>query len=733
MPFFAVAQQTEKPVPADTSRVKKTKAPAKEEENRNVMLNAASNTGPREVNIGLPSNVGGITILENDMPVVHFFWPELPTTSWRQSNSLGKVGLLKLGEVAITQGDLGYAVNSYARKGTAKTELLGSLSTNQFGWLKGDITLSGPLKNNWFYTAGVYENFDPSTYDMKFARYVDKTQIYRAGLTKLFNNNKGEVSLFYKYSSSASLTNYSVFRYQEGGVAQELSNFRIGRDSYFLNSGTIRFKDILTGEYMDKNLGSDATSSTHTIDLVGNYALNDSWKLNFNARYHATKATLFYAIPLGTVSQSSADNFTYSDGSRYTGDVQSVMGMYSPNVPTHTLMSRVEIVKKTDKHNWRIGLTESYYNVNKFTSNRSFYYQEVAANPAQLYRSGATDGSNTDDAGFYNYNIAGEYHNGYENKVAAFFSDDWTVSDKLTVTYGLNLKYNKVKGDYYEQQRSPGIVLGDLQTTNFDKNYFNKAFDINAVYKITPKFGLLAEAMYTEQSGRLENYSGALDPMVRVSKSPYGSFGIYLNSDKFSLVSAVNYLTRDNVQTRLNLVNPTNSSQAQAATVYYGIRTIGWTTDIVTSPFKNFDLHYLITLQDPVYRNYTFSAFGNDYNYNGKSVLEISKVLMEIDPSYTMNKWRFWASLRSYSQQFANLTNVLYFKSRWETFAGAAFALNKHYDFGLTVVNPLNQRGAKGTISGAELITDPSPYYNSILTGSYIRPFTIEATVNFKF
>lgn len=36
------------------------------------MLNAANNTSPRDVNIGLPSTVGGITILENDLPVVYF-------------------------------------------------------------------------------------------------------------------------------------------------------------------------------------------------------------------------------------------------------------------------------------------------------------------------------------------------------------------------------------------------------------------------------------------------------------------------------------------------------------------------------------------------------------------------------------------------------------------------------------------------------------------------------------
>ena len=43
------------------------------EGDRNVMLNAANNTGPRDVNIGLPASVGGTTILENGLPVVYFF------------------------------------------------------------------------------------------------------------------------------------------------------------------------------------------------------------------------------------------------------------------------------------------------------------------------------------------------------------------------------------------------------------------------------------------------------------------------------------------------------------------------------------------------------------------------------------------------------------------------------------------------------------------------------------
>jgi hypothetical protein len=57
-----------------TDSIKVTSSAQKGE--RNVMLNAASaNAGPRNVNIVLPASVGGATVLENDLPVVYFFWP----------------------------------------------------------------------------------------------------------------------------------------------------------------------------------------------------------------------------------------------------------------------------------------------------------------------------------------------------------------------------------------------------------------------------------------------------------------------------------------------------------------------------------------------------------------------------------------------------------------------------------------------------------------------------------
>lgn len=723
-------------VPADSiKKIKVVDSDSKEEKNRNVMLNAANNSGPRDVNIGLPSTVGGITIQENDLPVVYYFWPELPNRTWRQSKSLGKTGLLKIGEAAITTGDLGFAVNSYTRLGSEKTEVNGNMSGSHFGWLKGDINVSGKIGKGWYYTVGAYANFDPNSFDLKFAEYSDRTQIYRAGLTKKFNNGKGEISFLYKYANSASLSNYAVFQYKEGGKVEEYNGFRIGRDSYIVNDGILKYRDILTGESKTADLGgSDAASFSHSFDVLGNYQLANDWKFTFSSRFRYAEASQLVTIPLGIFNATAGDGFAYqSNGQAYTGNVNSMLGLITDGTPTTTFMSRFELKKAVDRHKWRFGLTEYYYNVDKFTSNRSFFNQTVSANPDKLVRNQVGGTSNTDADGFYNYNVGGEYHNGFENKLAGYFSDDYTVTDRFSLTYGVNLRYQKLKGDYFLTPRTPNLVLDPSQKSYFDHDWFHFGASINAVYKVTKLAGVIADFTYTEKNGQLESYSGAATPNLVKTKSPLAAFGLYFNHPKLSIVSQATYLTRNNYQARLNLVNPTNASQSEVATVFYDIQTLGWTTDIVANPFKGFSLHYLVTFQDPVYKNYDFTAFGNNYSYNDKNVLEVSKVLMEIDPSYSYKDFKVWASFRYFSKQFANQTNALFFDARWETFGGVNYKINNHFDIGVTAVNFLNQTGAKGTINGAELITDASPYYDRLLVGSYIRPFTLEASLNFRF
>lgn len=705
----------------DTAKV----VTAEQKSDRNVMLNAASaNAGPRNVNIGLPASVGGTTVLENDLPVVYFFWPEMPFKSWRMDAMTNGVKLLDLGQTAINIGDVGFSVGTYNNLGTDKFSGSIGLNSNHFGLLNGTANFSGPLtKKGLKFSVGAFVNYDPGTYKVNKNNidryYNDQTQLYKVALTQdyKFSGGSGSISAFYKYADSKSMTmqQYAPYKYNLDGSVKELDGFKIGNDNY-IASQKFTVMDAKSGQLAERDALKDYGSTSHTFDLIGKNQLDNGLNLNFIVRYHKAKSGLYLPVMTGV------------SGNEEDGYVQGVMALASRRTPIESITSLFEVGKKSGKHDWKVGLNQWFYDIDKFTTEGVLYSQTVEANPKKI------EGSEI-------YGIA-EYHNGVENKTALFITDKWDVSNVITLNLGARLEYQSLRGDYINNNdKVDDIAYLSNKKTKINKDWWNKAFMVSGVYKMTKSFGLLGEVTYNEQAGHLENYSAGNEPNLKKSKIPGAGFGVFFNHSLFSLVSKATYIKRDEYRSTVNFTSA--SGAVERALASYDIETIGWTTDIVATPFKNFNLHFLLTLQAPKYKNYSGTVNFNtgesvDYSFNDNTVTGVSKVLIEIDPSYQWNKLRIWASARYFSKEYANLTNSLYFKGRWETFAGANFALNKNLEFNATVVNLLNQRGAQGTISGADLYTqedieDGKIKDGQILSGTYIRPFTVEFGMKYKF
>jgi hypothetical protein len=258
---------------------------------------------------------------------------------------------------------------------------------------------------------------------------------------------------------------------------------------------------------------------------------------------------------------------------------------------------------------------------------------------------------------------------------------------------------------------------------------------------MTGSFGLLGEITYNEQGGCLDKYTVGEDPDIKQSRIPGAGLGVYFNHPKISLVSKATFIQRDEYRQLMTFTNPNDASDVKRTMPNYKIQTLGWTTDILAPLFKGFNLHLLVTVQSPKYKNFEDKVAFNDgsiveYNFSDKTVTGISNVLLEIDPSYTWKSMRVWASARYFSKQYLNKPNTLPLESHWETFAGANYKLNKFLNFNVTVVNLLNQRGASGSIPGGDLITTTEAAeskYNTIMAGKYIRPFTVEFGVKYNF
>ena len=120
-----------------------------------------------------------------------------------------------------------------------------------------------------------------------------------------------------------------------------------------------------------------------------------------------------------------------------------------------------------------------------------------------------------------------------------------------------------------------------------------------------------------------------------------------------------------------------------------------------TPPRSTFLQSALFTYQKPVYKNYNASVTFSDgqsmgVNANNMIVKEIPQVLIELDPKYDITKnLNAWLSFRYFGKTYANLQEALYFNGHWETFGGVNWQASKRLSLGCTVVNFLNQTGAK--------------------------------------
>ena len=252
--IFSQGKKTEKQTAKLDSLVSNKK---EEKSDRNVMMNAGASTGPRALNIGLPFQ-GDILIMENDIPVVYTFWPQIPTTVWNYNNSIGRIGLLSFAEGALTYGKVGYCVTSFDREASSKFKGYASVYTNGNGSFRYDACITGPIgKKGWGYTLSGYENYDRGNgANFMFVPYFDRAEEFKAGISKKYKN--GSIHLLYKHTEDRPMFMVTQpIKYLGNGKTTSIPNFLLGTDSYIVSDGKAPYYDYNTGEAKMEDISSD--------------------------------------------------------------------------------------------------------------------------------------------------------------------------------------------------------------------------------------------------------------------------------------------------------------------------------------------------------------------------------------------------------------------------------------------------------------------------------------------
>lgn len=697
-----------------------------------VMLNAKDATEPRQVEIGLPMSYTAVSV--DGLPAVYYYWPNTTSNHWRGEQLLARQGLQNIATTAIKFGEIGYGVDSYMERGGEKFKGKLKYQTNTFGAQNFDLNLSGKLAKKTYFTLSTYQNFDPGSMNLKFTNYIDRAQFYTAGLTHLFNDDRGRFSVFYKYNETHPLTalaNYAPFTYDGDGKVSELKNFRMGRDSYLPVDGMMQYRNVKTGELVTDNLYDIIKTRTHEATALLDYDLGNNLSLAVKGKFSHSKGHSGDQLTMGFYEDADA---TYADnGDAFHGTIQRRLSQINAFCVKDALFV-AELQKKTASHDWAFGINELYSNID-YARSTTQYYHEVAPNPRKLIYNGVE---------YANLNGSSEYDKGFENKLAAYVNDTWRVSRNFRMGYGARVELFNLGVDYIGDKRFGDFHIGanyidaegnkkTVGITHHTNTGLNYAVSVSPTYNITHNFGLTGEINFLRQYRHLEAYSGTSLPYYNNRPFILGRAGIFFNSSFVNLVSAFTYARRTNDYSRLTVMSENPNEDPVMVGASSGIETMGWTTDAMFTPFKGFTFHAMVTLQSPKYTGYKFEAFNKTYDFSGKTVTKQSKLIVELDPNYTYDRFNIWASFRYYGKQYANVGNSVYFNGRWETFAGASYKASKMLTFNVNVVNFLNQRGAQGTIPGSELITDGSQYAGTIMAGNYIRPFTVEfgAKLNF--
>ena len=719
-----------------------TLAHVQKQSERNMMLNAESATEPREINIGLPENSGGAVVYVDGLKHGH----GMPRGQyhWSGGNAYERNGSIGLMEAVITTGEIGVLMDSRTRMGGERQMGIFTLGSSTNGLIRFDGVLCGALNKDkgLYYSLGAYINNDPTNVNAPNRKFIDQKQIYHFALTKKWDRTTLDAIYRFSLCNDSIDGSYSKapFVYNGDGSISLFNGFKIGRDCYFPEDDAVTYMDVLTGNLKYGSLSNMDSRYLHDVSVKAFHNHVSGWKLGANLHVLYLQPTRSVVSSLAGIDNVGADGgFTYTDGSSYEGYVQNRLGLVYNQMEFDVDMKLSAERRFNRQHKLTMGF-EVVFSRQKNNSSTFNFAHTVSADPVRLYK----DGQPT-----WRFNRNSVYMDAYRYLMPFYALYDYTPSKRLLLRTGLRFRplYQivstaaKFEGDT-KNGRVEGFNIADQKLCEIHKlnlPSFDYAVSEHVNFRIVDRLFLMAEGFYSMTAKSANYYRNATIPSTAPIGNALGRAGLTYDNKWMDVTALVSYITSWNNATVLTVTQQLQNGQSESIpwTAQYGIGTLGATLD-ANVRLAGFKLHLLGTWQDPRYRNYNNEFKFSDgsttvIDYTGKYVTGISQWMFEIDPSYSWDKVRLWASARYYSRQYVSRTNMAYFAGHWETFAGIDWKIIDSLKLSVNCVNLLNQNGAKGSISAADTITDASILEGYVMAGSYIRPFSADVMLTYRF
>ena len=696
-------------------------------------LNAESDSKPRDISLGLPITTG--QIFEDGMPVSYYINDLYPYKSWHGGASASSNGSMTPMETAMRYCEIGTYVDSYNKLGQDSFGGSVSYTHGSYGQNKFDINISGPIARGWQYSISTFQNFDPGSNARMLPTLRDRHQFYKAVINKKFIDGSGHMALVCQYVDYTTINDtYGPFIFVGDGSVRPYNGFSLGTDCYIPDLTSFSYMDMKTGEMKERPYKS--VDKTCHFTFLLDRQLTDNIHFGFKSRFKTGTSDRGQGKLAGIETVSAESGYAYPGGSPFQGQIQKRVIMRHDALET-SWMNNAEMQFKAGHHSVRAG-ADYHFNHGASIVSSALFAHQVCNHPQVLYRKGDLT---------YGFNSSGGYYDGIEHKTAIYAKDEWMVSKRINISGFVRGELLNIHGDAANNigdetinTRYPGFNLTKGRITQFRESFLNGAAGIEFNAKIIGGLSFRAEAIATRIHPNISNYEGYYYPSTKPTDTRFIQAGLSYVNKWMNVVSQIIYISQSNYNTSENFQHklqkpvgdlPEGYIETKSIALNYGIESLGWTTDANLDLARGLELHLNFMIREPRYRDFVFKPTFSDgiteeYDFNGNNVTALHKVEFTIEPSYSFRSWKFWLTARYIGKQFINTTNTLYFNGRWETFGGINYKLSRNCRLNLNVVNILNQKGASGNIGSADLVTDTSEYHDFLMSGKFIRPFTVE-------
>lgn len=671
-------------------------------------VSAESSGGQNGANIfvrGYPSG-GDAEFVTLTVQGVPFFSP--PTLSFLENTQLiridetiERVEAVRGGTGALFgNGQPGLTVNFVQKEGGRDFEGLVKASITDYGDLRGDMLLSGPLGENTSFMVGGYYASGNGIRDPRFT--AEKGGQITANVRH--DLDKGSILVFARYLNDRGQWLLPIPVIRDGDKVRQFGNIDLG--SGVLAGPETRLSTLPDGTRA--NLADGRGAKLINLGTNFDYEVVDGLQLRYRASYLKGDADTTGLVPASTATTADAyaaslgstvGSLTYVNGGQAVAGTQQVI-----RAGTWIVRKQIENFTNDLAVEWESGsnkLTVGAYFAD-FSSNDQWNLGNVhlltAENNARLLNLTLANGQIATDRGFtqgsfFNVNAA------YDGREYAFYAtDEYQITPELRFDAGVRYQNYKASGTLennnfgVDTDNNPNtlynngtaVLNGTFRNIAYKKGAWSWTAGLN--YDISSSVGAYVRYNRGNTNPFFDNLRDGIFVSPRVDNF---EGGVKVRTDPVSLYATL-------FHTKFTgLVTTVIQNGAPVADIG-GARSTGIELEGQLRPVDNFTIAFSGTWLNAKYRD--FFAGGGTIDLSGNRVQRQPKWQWRVTPSYDIefgggSKVSLYSTFSYVGDRFSDTANTQSLPHYFKLDAGVSFDVNDALQFAVTADNLTDKAG----------------------------------------